>query len=502
MVPMHYKDNRGHLAEHMIPMVLPHEAFHHLYAKDPTMFRERFFGTDGSAEVFWNQVTKTMPYLTRHPGYANALRDPQHSIPLRIHGDEVAYNKSGGKIMCCILCTALTRSTSMAIATSIVFAMRSAVVLSFDPLLEILAWSFAALLSGTMPDVDHNGCAFVSKQRQKLAGRKVAGPYIFLLCQLVGDWQFLVETLSLDATYSRDVFCFLCSATKSPGPACGWQYGPACGWLNTLVSDAAFRAQNPDLVWYLFQGFCLQTVQLDLMHIICLGIYHWILGASLWELVIGSRWLPHLQGPFRFVRSMQLRAATDEFRRWANHNKVKHSQLAFSLSSLSMTSLKCLPYLKGKAANLLAVADWLTEVCATYVGSGNDHDNARANALWGYSTMIKTLQAAPIVLGDDHCKDVEVCRQAALYSHGALSWAGALTKSGTWLTKPKMHLLDHCIRRALRDRVNPTYFWVFSDESFVGMIRNIARRCHGGVALERTLCERWMILFDVSSSSG
>jgi hypothetical protein len=76
MVPMHYKDNRGRLAEHMIPMVLPHEAFHHLYAKDPTMFRERFFGTDGSAEVFLEPGHQDDALLDSSPRLCQCLAGP------------------------------------------------------------------------------------------------------------------------------------------------------------------------------------------------------------------------------------------------------------------------------------------------------------------------------------------------------------------------------------------------------------------------------------------
>ena len=184
MVPLPFKDSSGCYAEHNVPMVLPHEAVHHLYEKDPKTFVDRFFGTDGSPEVFWSQASKTMPHLTRHPGYAAALRDPQHSIPVRIHGDEVAYNKRGSKLMCCNVCSALTTSVPMTLAKILVFAVRTAFLLSFDPLLEILAWSFGVLLSGTMPALDHNGCAFESGSRRSLAGKKWRGP----TCSFYANW--------------------------------------------------------------------------------------------------------------------------------------------------------------------------------------------------------------------------------------------------------------------------------------------------------------------------
>ena len=229
--------------------LLPHEALHHLHEKRPASFEQRIFGAEGNtSELFWAQAAQTMPWLKLHPGWSCVQEDAKRCIPVRLHGDEVVYSKRGHKLMVCNMCSALTKSVPVALAIFLCFAVRSSFLLSYDPLMAVLAWSFGILLNGTMPSTDHCGNPLTGK-RAKLAGSGVAGSFRFLFVQLVGDWQFSVETLQLDSNYSRDALCFLCGATKSAGPSCAWQYGTIPGWLNTLIDDATFKANRPDLVW-------------------------------------------------------------------------------------------------------------------------------------------------------------------------------------------------------------------------------------------------------------
>ena len=491
-----FKDSDGKFVNKSVPVLLPHEMLHHLHNKNPEAFKHRMFGeSEGNSPAeFWRMRARQCRNLIEE--------SPQNAIPLRIHGDEVVYNQQNSKLLVCNICSALTRTVEMSLAKMLCFAIRPTCVLSFDPIFQVLAWSLHVLLSGLMPSVGPDG-ENLTGARSRLAGQPIAGDWKFVFMQLVGDWQFLVETLQLENTYSRDMFCFLCRCTKSAGPRCAWTYDLAAGWVRSMVTEASFHLSHRDLVWYLFPGFCVHMVRLDLMHMVCLGIFHWILGACLWETVQEGGWLPALRGNWKYRHGMQLRSATHEFREWARHRKMSHGQRAFSIGQLSMSSLQARPYLKGKAANLCVVAQWLADISAEIasVAPGDRHKAARANCLWGYVSSLNVLKDAPLILSDEVAADLEICRRAALYSHGALSWAAGQCGAGTWLTKPKMHMYDHCLRLAQHERLNPMFWWCFADESFVGLVAKLAKLCHAGSALEDSIVERWIIQFDVFSLS-
>ena len=494
-----FKDSDGSFVDKLVPMLLPHEVLHHLYKKSPEAFKSRMFGSEGNSPAdFWARARSTLPWLREHPAYGSIEASPQNYIPLRVHGDEVVYNQQGGKLLVANVASALTRTVSMSVAKILCFAIRPTCILSFDPILQVLAWSFHVLLSGIMPAVGPDGETPLTGPRSRLAGQPIAGGLKFVFMQLVGDWQFLVQTLQLNNTYSHDLFCFLCRCTKSAGPRCAWNYHHAAGWVSSMVAEASFYAEHQDLVWYEFPGFCVHMVRLDLMHLLCLGIFHWVLGACLWEMVQEGRWLPDLRGNWKYRHGMQLQSATHEFRQWARSRKISHKQLAFSIGSLSMSSLQSRPYLKGKAHNLNVVAQWLGDVAAEVARGAPDdvHKAARANCLWGYNSSLNLLRDAPVFLPDETAADLELCRGAALYSHGALSWAAGQCGTGTWLTKPKNHMYDHCMRLAQVERLNPIFWWCFADESFVGLVSVIAKRVHCGASLEGMLLERWIIRWD------
>ena len=376
-------------------------------------------------------------------------------------------------------------------------------LLSLDPVLDVLRWSFEVLLSGVMPDRDHNGHPLTGwRAKPGVAGERIAGPYVFLLTHIIGDWLFLREVLDLEGRhYGVDTFCWLCNATKSSGRLCAWQYTDNAPWLSTLLTHRIFMLSRLGLAIARWPGFHLTMVLIDLMHCLALGIYHWELGACLFELLDLGRWRDAENHPTAWKEdwATQLASAYVEFEAYCKQHKIKHSHPAFSLNSLSMSSKKSRPFLKGKAANMLHIGSWLSAVTREYANKGDDWADARANCIYGFDQTIKLLKSAPLILNGWHVRALESCRQAALDSHGYLSQSAAERSLGRWLTKPKHHLFDHCLRIMIRERVNVTFHWCFADESFVGMIKRIAAACHGGGSLERRVAFRWLLLHKLTT---
>ena len=140
-----------------------------------------------------------------------------------------------------------------------------------------------------MPSHDENGNPLEGLRAEK-TGKPVAGAFKFLLTQIVGDWEWLNASFWLtNSDYRNDSVCFLCRAASSLGPTCGWVYTSNPGWLATMITHAIFMEDREDNPHCNLPGFHLRAIRLDLMHIVCLGIYHWMCGSALWSLVLQGR---------------------------------------------------------------------------------------------------------------------------------------------------------------------------------------------------------------------
>ena len=480
-----------------MPMIPPHKMIYTLYNGSPEIFNEQMFGRedgDHLLKTFWGNARATQPWMLQHPGWTHVERDCTSCIPLRLHGDEVVYNKMNAKVLVTNLCSSVVRGIATGNVKMLIYCGRPSKVLSWDPLLLALRWSLLALISGVMPACDEHGNALTGP-RSELAGKRIAGKYHFLLDQIAGDPEYLSAMPDLEENnYQSDNFCFLCRGTTSgaAGPS-AWDYSPSAAWTGTMVSNLVFLAERPCDTFFKLPGFALGMVRPDLMHVLALGILHWCLGSAIYEMIEAGWWTPHARGPWDHVRAVQLREAFKQLHLCAMNNKLKHSQCRFTLASFSMTRASDRPYLKGKAANLLLVARWASSVALEFAGNGDAHADARANTLWGYVTAVETLQLAPMVLEPKHREQLEICRSAALRCHGGLSWAASRLRSGRWLAKPKHHMVGNIFRTGCADNYNPIWWWCFQDESFVGMVSRCAKSCHGGIALEIAVIRKFRL---------
>ena len=110
-----------------------------------------------------------------------------------------------------------------------------------------------------------------------MAGLRIAGPYVFLLTHIIGDWLFLREVLDLEGRHGVDRFCWLCNDTKLAGRLCAWHFADTAHWLSTMLAHLQFMAPRLGLAIAQRLGFYLTMVLIDLMH--CLALGHLPLGA-------------------------------------------------------------------------------------------------------------------------------------------------------------------------------------------------------------------------------
>ena len=480
-----------------IPVILPHELIHFLFLNHTVDFFSRFVGDTGlnGFEAYWHRA-RGQSWLREHPGAHLVEQKPRRCIPLRLHGDEAPVTKGFGMLFI-NFCGVMLRDMPSDLSRHLICALRE-LLLSFDTVWQIIAWSLQVLLDGKMPAKDWQGND-LEGERGAMAGSEIAGGFVFLVTQVVGDWKWYAETFGMGHNfYNSFNFCWLCGADKSAGHHSGFDYRDDAGWTETLVDNQTFMRDREGLFSCAWPGFHILILMLDIMHIVCLGTLHVDIGSCIWDMIQEGVWAEAGDPTTWKERSnLQLERAYLIFCQWAKTHKMEHKDTQWNLAKISMTAqTNCRPYWKGKAAANLAVSRWLKHVTEQVMQQhpGNARACHRANFFWGLVSAIDLLQSTPKFVSDEHAMFLQTCRRATLHSHRALQhFAGT---SLLWQPLPKHHMLDHCLRQAsdLTNfyRFNPCWCWCFTDEDFVGCLAVIARSV-GHQYRERRTLERWLL---------
>ena len=75
--------------------------------------------------------------------------------------------------------------------------------------------------------------------------------------------------------------------------------------------------------------------------------------------------------------------------------------------------------------------------------------------------------------------------------------ADNLVSAQPWHIRPKSHMLQHLVQDQLDSWGSPSAFWCYSDESFVGSIKNVAMATKHPATLEDRVSEKVVLLAGV-----
>jgi hypothetical protein len=76
-----------------------------------------------------------------------------------------------------------------------------------------------------------------------------------------------------------------------------------------MVTHAEFMQDRDDNPHCLLPGFHVLSIRLDFMHIVSLGVYHWLCGSAIWAIILLGRWGDE-STPWKRCRAKQLRTTT------------------------------------------------------------------------------------------------------------------------------------------------------------------------------------------------
>jgi hypothetical protein len=469
-----------------LPLLLPHELFASLHAAGDTVWMKGVLGRGGqqALKVFWDEL-QHMEWVQRHPGVADWERRGT-LIPIGFYGDGAQFTKEESM-------TALTWSSLMGTGPSLDTRFLITAVpttwlapTTLDEIFAVLAWSFAAMLDGFYPPVDHKGCAWKSGPRAEVAGTLLAGGYRAGWAESRGDWDWQVKCYRLRG-WSHNSCCHLCDATVD-GALVYTNFSSDAPWRGTLVSHdvwmaAAEEHQHGLCPLCAVPGWHLQSIKIDTMHTLCLGLGRHVNGNLVLELCAEG---VYGRGP----RSDKLKRCWLEFRHWCANNGVSCSQKCFTKERVRLVQTDH-PELRTKAWNSRLFSAFLAHKLGTACPlEGNGA--LRATLAWAVAEFYLVMEMEGRFMSGEGVQRLAFAGQAMLQVYHALAQEAAENGRAMYGLRPKMHMLSHLIAQVETDKVNPRFFHCFKDEDMIGRTVKVAAKCHR-TTISLRMMERYML---------
>jgi hypothetical protein len=375
--------------------------------------------------------------------------------------------------------------------------------------LEAVAWSMRCLLSGVSPARRHDDSPWTPEDQETRMTAGLRIPHAALL-QVRGDWEWLVLFCRL-RSYSSDSFCWMCEATKSPGPLCYTSFMPDAAHRATLISHngyllACAREEMTPSNIFNCPGLLLDHLAVDSMHAGDLGSFQDAVGSLFWVEITTKAWHRN-----RAVGLARLNTALNLFYT-ANRDRGFSKLTPLVLSQL-MAKDPGYPYLKAKAAQTRHVAEFAAILARTHMhgnstrppfqflatsglaGRTQEHLQNLVDMCEGMAAYHRACSSVPF----EH----EPCRRAMYQFLQSLAALNTLWRSGLpeaaqkkqpFHLRQKAHVLQHLVVDKLHYWGSPSRSWCYRDEDYVGAVKVIAGKTKHPHTLELRVNQKLMIL--------
>ena len=114
------------------------------------------------------------------------------------------------------------------------------------------------------------------------------------------------------------------------------------------------------------------------------------------------------------------------------------------------------------------------------------HAKIRAACLWSLVDFFHVLDHAGLILDDAQVARASRAGKLFLQSYQWLAGNAARAQRTDWHLRPKLHSFDHVVDN-LQNRLNPVKVQCAGDETYMGILKKVGRRCHGSNTMLRTL---------------
>ena len=135
---------------------------------------------------------------------------------------------------------------------------------------------------------------------------------------------------------------------------------------------------------------------------------------------------------------------------------------------------------------------------AVYTGrvcTGDMHSMMRSTCCWALAEFCFILDGASLVLKPSEVRRAQRAGLLFLQAYQYLSAEALRNQRRLWKIKPKMHYFCHIVD-TLGDLPNPRHVECFTDESYLGKVKNLGQKCHGTTISKRIL-QRYILYLAV-----
>ena len=374
---------------------------------------------------------------------------------------------------------------------------------------QVISWSCRCLLEGEAPLLRHDSSPLSTYDQAVRLPPGSALPTAALL-QVRGDWEGLTQFFRL-RSYSSNVFCWLCDATLDPGPLCYKQFAPDAPYRDTMITHEAYMQSCADdgmQPSHMFRcpGFSLALVIVDSMHAADLGSFCDALGSLFFLEIRNKDWYGN--------QTIGLAGLNSQLATYYKANPGLSKAGPLVISQIIGKNPGHL-FLKANAAQVRHLAEFGLVLANKYLGYSDDarakfrfnrkhrlfprlqeHLENLVATFQGMTRYVRSLSATPF--------DPDACREGMflyLSSMGKLHelWrpdilGKAQNSKQPFNVRPKAHKLQHLVQDQVQIFGNPSTFWCYRDEDYVGNVKRICAKTKDPRTLESRVLQKLKIL--------
>ncbi len=462
------------------------------------------FGEPHQWERFW-YLMRNQTWLREHPLKGIIESEPHLCAPYVLHADDAPVSRRVGRSI---------RSVNMwGPLGKAMESMKGVIPMGvtvndevFSKLIEervdkTIAWSARAAAHNVNPsDAPFEECR-LDKRRQAKAGTACsAHGHRLVFCATTGDWPILALEFQLPFHYNCDHICMMDLACKVG--SCNfadfrWQ----SEWALTERKMAEFIASLPNGEEDLHQlgripGWHTHSFMEDQLHCDALGPRQHLCGTMLRDLsyegAFGAFDTRRGGGSWHEKLDKCLLQASVEFQADLAQEGKTCSQQTFTTLKLSMHRQDDFPVLKAKGHNCITISKWLMKkVKGLPMNEVNCHRFACLRGFVGLWDVVHDMR--PRFELTEVEKDV-LCkfRESALGSYLWLHERSVLAHRRGFNMIPKLHQMDHMVRRSVVTGVAFHTWWCFKAEDLMGRLAKISANTHGATTMKRVI-QRWLV---------
>lgn len=482
-----------------VSMILPHEVFGSFMSKFPKKAMAWIGGSHHRVLEYW-QCARAEDWFRNFPNKFRVESEPEKVLPLRIWADDVASGKSGRCMRAACWSGAVANAPSMR-RHFLIFGLDPKVfsLESQDTLWQVVAWSLTQMAIGYYPSLDHQGRCWNEDHdpgRLKLAAQPLASNgYTAVYTQTGADWKYLIELFKLPWTWETIEVCRFCRASRR-GVLNYADTREDAQWTQTSRTDEDYLlavGEPPGRCQTL--GWTLSTIVDDLQHDDLLGVRLNLCGSALKMFADACVWRPddHARG---WIEKMdrQLKQGYVRFQQYCKANSLEHSTTEFTHLSLSLRKKNDWAVLKSKAHNCAVISQWLCHEAMMNAHLGERWD-VLATTLRGFVEIFRMCCLPVVRFSDAEVAAFATARKQAMEGFHWLSLDASKIPAYLFKVTPKLHKMDHSLRRSIATRLNPGTHWAFSSEDWIGYMSHLGNSCHSRTMHQRA-AERWLVSFD------